>query len=110
MIMGPDRAAPDWWSSGGSLPVGTMVRCPNGPIGRVACTHHCVHPLDMFKQHRTHPHPDIAGAFRDGVGRLERPERRQTEATRLRICLTRPRKGVLLDRLQHDSVSASRGV
>jgi hypothetical protein len=65
---------------------------------------------DMFKHHRTHPHPDIAVAFREGVGRLELPERRQTEATRLRICLTRPRKGVLLDRLQHDSMSASRGV
>jgi hypothetical protein len=65
---------------------------------------------DMFKRHHTDPHPDIAGAFREGVGRLERPERRQTEATRLRICLTRTRRGVLLDRLQHDNLSASRGV
>jgi hypothetical protein len=64
----------------------------------------------MFKRHRTHLHPDIAVAFREGVGRLERPERRQTEATRLRICLARPRKGVLLDRIQHDNLSASRGV
>lgn len=65
---------------------------------------------DMFKRHRTNLHPDIAVAFREGVGRLERPERRQTEATRLRICLTRTRRGVLLDRLQQDHLSASRGV
>jgi hypothetical protein len=62
----------------------------------------------MFKRHRTHPHSDIGVAFREGVSRLERPERRQTEATRLRICLARTRRGELLDRLQHDKVSASR--
>jgi hypothetical protein len=36
----------------------TIVRCPDGPIGRVACTHHCVHAL---RHVQTPPHPPSPG-------------------------------------------------
>ena len=62
----------------------------------------------MFRPHRTHPQSDIAAAFREGVGRLERPERRQAEAARLRICLGRTKTVGLLERLRPESAAGTR--
>ncbi len=64
----------------------------------------------MLKPHRTYPHPDLAAAFREGVGRLERPDRRQTEAARLRICLAASSRGGLMDRLRAHRLPAPRAV
>ena len=65
----------------------------------------------MFRPHRTHPQSDIAAAFREGVGRLERPERRQAEAARLRMCLGRTKTRGLLERMRPEgSVSTTRAV
>ncbi|MEX2011298.1 MAG: hypothetical protein WEF51_03555 [Chloroflexota bacterium] len=63
----------------------------------------------MFIRLRTAPVPDVAAAFRDHVRRLEGPERRHTEAVRVRIILTRAWRVGLRERLHHAADGSTRG-
>jgi hypothetical protein len=53
----------------------------------------------MDPRNRTDPDSAVATAFRDRIGRLERPEPHASEAALLRICLARSRSIGLRQRL-----------
>ena len=62
----------------------------------------------MYTRHRPDPNSDVASAFRDRLGRLERPERHAADAARVRICLNRSHETGLRARLGQAGLTPAR--
>ena len=61
----------------------------------------------MAIHHRSEPGQDVAAAFRDRVRRLGRPDRRRSEALRVRVNLARASRVGLRDRLARSEMARS---
>jgi hypothetical protein len=78
-----------------------MVPAGHDPIGRLRrrTTNYTV--PHMFARDQAQQDPDVASAFRERIGRLERerPGRRRADAALTRICLARAHSTGLRERL-----------